>query len=243
MQGRAVAIAGGASGLGLASAKLAAARGAEVALIDLDRPALDAAVTAIIGAGYHAIGIKGDVVSHESAQRAFDEAVAALGRIDSLINCAGIYPRVPILEITGGDWDRSFAVNVRGTYNMMVAAVNHMRPRRSGRIVNITSVDAFKPHPQNAHYAANKAAVVSLTKSFALAFAPDQILINSVAPAGMATERARASGFMAELVAANPLGRAAEPEEIAEMVLFLAGSRNTYATGENVIVSGGYVLA
>jgi 3-oxoacyl-[acyl-carrier protein] reductase len=125
---------------------------------------------------------------------------------------------------------------------MMVAAVEHMRPRRSGRIVNIASVDAFKPHPQNAHYAANKAAVVSLTKSFALAFAPDQILINAVAPAGMATERAKASGFMAELVAANPLGRAAEPEEIAEMVLFLAGPRNSYTTGENVIVSGGYIM-
>ena len=158
------------------------------------------------------------------------------------MNCAGIYPRKPILEITDEEWDASFAVNVRGTHNMMAAAVEHMRPRRDGRIVNISSVDAFKAHPQNAHYAATKAAVVSLTKSFALAFAADQLLINSVAPAGFATEKARASGFMAELVAANPLGRAAEPDDIAEMIVFLASSANRYVTGENVIVSGGYIM-
>jgi NAD(P)-dependent dehydrogenase (short-subunit alcohol dehydrogenase family) len=125
---------------------------------------------------------------------------------------------------------------------MMVAAVKHMRPRRDGRIVNISSVDAFKAHPQNAHYAATKAAVVSLTKSFAMAFAVDQLLINSVAPAGIATEKAKAAGFMAELVAANPLGRAAEPDDIAEMIVFLASSANRYVTGENVIVSGGYIM-
>jgi NAD(P)-dependent dehydrogenase (short-subunit alcohol dehydrogenase family) len=84
--------------------------------------------------------------------------------------------------------------------------------------------------------------VVSLTKSFALAFAADQLLINSVAPAGIATEKAKASGFMPELVAANPLGRAAEPDDIAEMIVFLASSANRYVTGENVVVSGGYIM-
>ena len=165
-----------------------------------------------------------------------------MGQVDSLVNCAGYYPRKAILEIDDGDWQTSFEVNVKATHHMMAAACAHMQPRKAGRIVNISSVDAFKAHPQNAHYAAMKAAVVSLTKSFAMAFAADQILINSVAPAGIATERAKASGFMAELVAANPLGRAAEPEDIAEMILFLASSRNTYVTGENVIVSGGYIM-
>jgi NAD(P)-dependent dehydrogenase (short-subunit alcohol dehydrogenase family) len=138
--------------------------------------------------------------------------------------------------------------NIKGTYHMMVAAVRHMQqyvqaPAVTGRIVNVTSVDAFKAHPQNAHYAATKAAVVSLTRSFAQACAKDQILVNSVAPAGFATERAKQLGFLGELAAANPLGRAAEPAEIAEWIVMMGSSRNSYATGENVIVSGGYIYA
>jgi NAD(P)-dependent dehydrogenase (short-subunit alcohol dehydrogenase family) len=89
-------------------------------------------------------------------------------------------------------------------------AIGHVR----GRLVNITSVDAFKAHPQNAHYAATKAAVVSLTRSFAHEVAPDGILVNSVAPAGMATERARQLGFLGELAKASPLGRGGEPREM-----------------------------
>ena len=131
---------------------------------------------------------------------------------------------------------------------MMFAAVRNMqwqepRDKVRGRIVNLTSVDAFKAHPQNLHYAATKAAVVSLTRSIASHVARDNILVNSVAPAGMATERARTSGFLDELTRASPLGRGAEPAEIAEWVLMTAGPRNTFMTGENVIVSGGYIYA
>ena len=131
---------------------------------------------------------------------------------------------------------------------MMVAAVKHMRQQPlkdkvRGRIVNITSVDAFKAHPQNAHYAATKAAVVSLTKSFAHEVAPYGILVNSVAPAGMATENARKAGFLSELAAASPLGRGGKPQEMAEWILMAGGPKNTYMTGENIIVSGGYIYA
>ena len=168
------------------------------------------------------------------------------GRVDTLINSAAIYPRKPVLEITDADWDASNAINVKGTYHMMVAAIRHMqgqdpKDRIRGRIVNITSVDAFKAHPQNAHYAATKAAVVSLTKSLAHAVAPDAILVNSVAPAGMATEKAREAGFLGELAKASPLGRGGEPQEMAEWVLMAGGPKNTYMTGENIIVSGGYI--
>jgi NAD(P)-dependent dehydrogenase (short-subunit alcohol dehydrogenase family) len=131
---------------------------------------------------------------------------------------------------------------------MMVAAIRQMRQQAQqghvrGRIVNITSVDAFKAHPQNAHYAATKAAVVSLTRSMAQEVAPEGILVNSVAPAGMATERARELGFLPELAKASPLGRGGEPREMAEWVLMAGGPRNTYMTGENIIVSGGYIYA
>ena len=137
---------------------------------------------------------------------------------------------------------------MRGTYNMMAAAVAHMRKQPlegkvRGRIVNISSVDAFKAHPKNAHYAATKAAVVSLTRSFALEFAGEQILVNAIAPAGIATEKARGAGFLPELAADTPLKRNAESDEIAHWITILLDDRNTYMTGETVIVSGGYIFA
>lgn len=244
MDGKNVVIVGGAGGLGAATAKLMAERGASaLAIIDVVREQTDAVVADLNALGCQAIGLVGDVALAAPAQEIFSQAASRLGAVHSMVNCAGLYPRKPILEITDDEWTASFDVNVRCTHNMMVAAVEHMRASGDGgRIVNISSVDAFKPHPKNAHYAAMKAAVTSLTKSFALEFAPDQILINSVAPAGIATEKARAAGFVPELEAQTPLGRAATPEDIAEMIVFLASSRNRYTTGENVIVGGGYVM-
>lgn len=247
MQDLTVVIVGGASGLGLATARLMLERGAaKIGLIDRNRELLESVAAELTAAGHTVAIAAADISVQERAHAAFASVAAALGRIDSLVNCAAIYPRKPLLEITDADWDLENAVNIKGTYHMMVAAVLHMRgfatpPTVAGRIVNITSVDAFKAHPQNAHYAATKAAVVSLTKSFAAECAPDGILVNSVAPAGFATDRAKELGFLPELAKANPLGRAAEPNEIAEWVLMMAGSRNTYATGENVVVSGGYI--
>jgi len=242
-----VVIAGGASGLGLATAELALARGARgVGLIDRNAAVLEQVANSFRGEGFLVATAVADISTSRAAHGAFKVVADSLGRIDSLINCVAIYPRRPLLEITDDDWDLENAVNIKGSYHLMVAAVLHMRrfaapPAITGRIVNVTSVDAFKAHPQNAHYAATKAAVVSLTKSFAEEFASEQILVNSVAPAGFATDRAKQSGFLGELAAANPLGRAAEPAEIAEWILMLAGERNTYATGENVVVSGGYI--
>ncbi|MEW6340719.1 MAG: SDR family oxidoreductase [Paraburkholderia sp.] len=250
MKNQRVVIVGGATGLGLAIAKLMLADGAEsIALIDKNAPLLEETVGALRTQGHNVTGVEGDITRREAAHAAFRQALDALGRVDALINSAAIYPRRPILDISDDDWDLENAVNIKGTYHMAVAAIEHMRSRPkveanvAGRIVNITSVDAFKAHPQNAHYAATKAAVVSLTRSFAQEVAKDGILVNSVAPAGFATEKAKAAGFLGELAAANPLGRAAEPEEIAQWVVMMASSRNTYTTGENVIVSGGYIYA
>ncbi len=249
MEAQSVVIVGGASGLGLVTAKLMLERGAkQVGLIDRNEQLLEEVAASLRASGYKVATAVGDIARQESAHAAFQKMVDAFGRVDCLVNSAAIYPRKHILEITDEDWDLENAVNIKGTYHMMVAAVQHMKqfvaaPAVTGRIVNVTSVDAFKAHPQNAHYAATKAAVVSLTKSFAQACAPDQILVNSVAPAGFATERAKQLGFLGELASANPLGRAAEPAEIAEWIVMMASSRNTYATGENVIVSGGYIYA
>jgi len=249
MQDLNVLIVGGGSGLGRLLADMAVAAGAgAVGIIDLNLPAALSALEPARAAGLPVAAEACDIGTGAAVAAAFAAVAARLGRIDTLINSAAIYPRKPILEISDADWDASHAVNVKGTYHMMVAAVRHMQaqPARAavrGRIVNITSVDAFKAHPQNCHYASTKAAVVSLTRSFAQHVAPDGILVNSVAPAGMATDQARAAGFLPELARASPLGRGGEPREMAEWVLMAGGPKNTYMTGENIIVSGGYIYA
>ncbi len=242
-----IVIVGGAMGFGALIAEMAVEAGATgVGIIDI-ADATEALALA------KAKGLKTaqtlcDIRTAPACQAAFDRIVTELGRVDTLVNCAAIYPRKPTLGVTDDDWDASNAINIKGTYHMMVCATAHMKTldpvaHVRGRIVNITSVDAFKAHPKNIHYAATKAAVVSLTKSVADYVAPDGILVNSVAPAGMATEKARQSGFLDELAKASPLGRGALPREIAEWVIMAGSPKNTYMTGENIIVSGGYIYA
>ena len=249
LDGLRIVIVGGGSGLGALLARLAAERGAAgVGIVDIDGVAAETSLAPARAKRLATASAACDIRTGDAARAALDAVARQLGRVDTLFNCAAIFPRKPILEITDAEWDASFGVNVKGTYHMMVAATRQMQgqpplDKVRGRIVNITSVDAFKAHPQNAHYAATKAAVVSLTRSFAHALASEAILVNSVAPAGMATERARALGFLEELAKASPLGRGGEPQEMAEWVLMAGGRRNTYMTGENVIVSGGYIYA
>lgn len=242
-----IVIVGGAMGFGALIAEMAVEAGAKgIGIIDLADA--QAVLAPLAANGVKVASAKADIRTAAACQAAFDQVAGALGRVDTLVNCAAIYPRKPTLGVTDEEWDLSNAINIKGTYHMMVSAIAHMKTLEPvahvrGRIVNITSVDAFKAHPKNIHYAATKAAVVSLTKSVADHVAPDGILVNSVAPAGMATEKARASGFLDELAKASPLGRGALPREIAEWVLMAGSPRNTYMTGENIIVSGGYIYA
>ncbi len=247
MQGLNIVIVGGAMGFGALIAEMAVEAGAEgIGIIDLADA--EAVLAPLAARDVRVASARADIRTASACAEAIAQVAGALGRVDTLVNCAAIYPRKPALGVTDEDWDLSNAINIKGTYHMMVAAIAQMKTQVSvahvrGRIVNITSVDAFKAHPNNIHYAATKAAVVSLTKSVADHVAPDGILVNSVAPAGMATEKARQSGFLEELAKASPLGRGALPREIAEWVLMAGGSRNTYMTGENIIVSGGYIYA
>ena len=249
MKDLSVLIVGGGAGLGALLAEMAVEAGAaKIGIIDIDQEAGRVALATAKAKGLPTATALCDIQIGPQCHAAFDAIVSKLGRVDTLINCAAIYPRRPLLEISDADWDASNGIDIKGTYHMMVAAVRHMQSQAPkshvrGRIVNLTSVDAFKAHPQNAHYAATKAAVVSLTRSFAHHVAKDGILVNSVAPAGMATEKAKTLGFLEELAKASPLGRGAEPTEIAEWVLMTGGPKNTYMTGENVIVSGGYIYA
>jgi NAD(P)-dependent dehydrogenase (short-subunit alcohol dehydrogenase family) len=237
-----IVVTGGAGGLGREVALSLAAAGAAIAIVDLNEAGAAAVVQEIVRAGGRAAAVCGDLTRKAPAHDLFRRAAEALGRINGLVNCAGVYPRRPILEISDEDWDFSFQVNVRGLYHMSVAAVEHMRGQGGGRIVNVASIDAFKAHPKNAHYAAMKAAVVSLTKSLGEAVAPDKVLVNGVAPGAIATDKAKASGFLKEVIAETPIGFAAEPRDIADVIQFLVSEQNRFMVGETVVVSGGYFI-
>jgi 3-oxoacyl-[acyl-carrier protein] reductase len=248
MSGQLILLVGGASGLGASCTHYFIDNGDRVAIVDINDDQGYTLVDRIRSQGGDAHYYHCDITSKALSGQVVEQVAKDLGRIDVLVNCAGVYPRKPILEIEDSDWELECAVNIRGTYNMMAHCVKHFVATKAsrevaGRVVNVASVDAFKAHPQNAHYAATKAAVVSLTKSFAAEFAPDGVLINGVAPAGIATEKAVQLGFLPELIAASPLGRAAQPEDIADVIGFLASEKNRYMTGETSIVSGGYIYA
>jgi 3-oxoacyl-[acyl-carrier protein] reductase len=243
MQGKNIVITGAAKGLGRATAMMLAEAGASVGVLDINGDGARAVTADITAKGGKAVAIVGDITTRASAHVLFREAVEAFGRVDGLVNNAGIYPRLPIMDISDDDWNASFAVNVRGLCHMMVAAIEHMRRFKEGRIVNIASIDAFKAHPKNSHYAAMKAAVVSLTKTFGLEGAPLGILVNGVAPGGpISTETALNMGFLPSIAAETPIGWIAKPEDIAEVTMFVVSGRNRYMVGETVVVSGGYYI-
>ncbi|MFT9256685.1 MAG: SDR family oxidoreductase [Acetobacter sp.] len=245
---RTILVTGGSSGLGLATCHaLADAGNTAIGIVDINAEATEAALAELRAKGVPCAAAVGDITTRESAEALTAEIVQALGGLTGLVNCAGVYPRRPILDITDADWDFSFSVNVRGLYNMTIAAVARMEgnsPVRDirGRVLNVSSIDAFKPHPKNAHYAAMKAAVVSLTRSLGLELAPKGILVNGIAPAGIATAKAHAAGFVPELTAQSAIGRAAEPEDIADVIAFLMSDGNRYMVGETVVTAGGYYI-
>lgn len=238
MDGRNVVVTGGARGLGAAIASLFTARGARVAIIDLDGAAAAETAAKLEGA----VAVQADIRRRPQAQAAFAEAAGKLGGVDVLINNAGVYPRKPILEIDDETWDFVFDVNLRAMFHMTAAAAGHMQANGAGRIVSVASIDAYIPYAKNAHYAAAKAGVISFTKSFAQELAPQGILVNAVSPGPIDTPNLRQLGIYEDLARSTPLGRVAQPEDIGEAIYFLASDRNRYMTGETVIVSGGILM-
>ncbi len=239
MEGKTAIVTGGAKGLGRAVTQLLVERGAKAAVVDIDDKALGVLRQEL---GDAVVPVVGDIRRQPGARAAVAEAAKALGHLDILINNAGVYPRKPLFEIDDEAWDFTFDVNLRGMYHVTAAAIPLMQPRKSGRVVSIASIDAYIPYPKNAHYAAAKAGVISLTKSFAAAVAEDQILVNAVSPGAIATQQLRDLGILADIERNVPIGRAADAGDIAEVVCFLASDRNRYMTGETVIASGGILM-
>ena len=236
-------VTGAARGLGKAIAKLAAERGASVVLVDKDGEVLEQTAAELKDSGLLVEPITADLAEEDHAARLRSHVEEMGGRLDFLVNNAGGWRYGRMREITMTDWEWTFRTNVTAAFVTARALMDLMVERNYGRIVNIASTDAHRAKPALPHYAAAKAAVVSLTRSLAEELAPHEVLVNAVSPGAIATETAKAQGWIAERVKAIPLGRAAEPDDIAEVVLFLASQRNRFVVGQTILANGGMFMA
>jgi NAD(P)-dependent dehydrogenase (short-subunit alcohol dehydrogenase family) len=244
-------VTGAGSGIGAATARVLAEAGAEVVCADLSLEAAQTTAEAISEAGGKAAALQVDVADEASVEALIDAIAARSGRLDLLVNNAGIYPKYDFLEIPIDAWDRVQAVNLRGAYLCMRGALRLMKAdRRGGRIVNIASIAALHPLIfDNSHYGATKAGVLTLTRAVAMEFAAHGVRCNAVLPGAVATEgagRHAASGHHTHGPMTEPgripLARAGKPEDIAAAVLFLASPAAAYITGHGLVVDGGFLV-
>ncbi|HLJ89972.1 MAG TPA: SDR family oxidoreductase [Candidatus Angelobacter sp.] len=254
--GKVVVITGGGHGLGRAVAKRFAQERFRICILDIDAVAAQEVVKELHKQCYPAMFAQVDVADVNSIQWALEACVQRFSRIDILICSAAVAPVAHYLEVTPEDWDRAFAVNVRGLFFCNQRAARLMRKTGGGRIINITSPASYMGHAYYAAYAASKAAVDSITRSGAVALAEYNIRVNSLAPGRMDTKMQEATERKwAELAGLNyeqlvesrtqslPLRRRTTPEEIAEAVLFLAVDASDYMTGSRLNISGGLELS
>ena len=247
--GKTALVTGAANGIGRSIAEALAAEGARVYLADLDAAAAVSAAEALRSNGAAAEGAGLDVGDADSVRDVFDRIRDREKRLDILVNSAGILRTSSLRESTPRDWELLSRINVGGVYLCCKAAVDVMGPQHYGKIVNLSSISAFKGGGSvgNALYGASKAAVAALTKGFAREYAAAGINVNAIAPAVTQTPMTRDSFSDQELRArverSIPAGRIAEASEIASLTLFLVSDLAAYINGSVVVIDGGLLTA
>lgn len=242
LDGKIALVTGAGSGIGKCIAETYAREGARVALADLNADAAKSAARAI---GNNAIALRCDVSKKAEVDSAVEETLAAFGALDLLVNNAGAtHVNKPLLEIGEDEFDRIFAVNVKGIFLACQAAVPALRKRGGGVIINIGSTAGLRPRPGLSAYNATKGAVHVLTKSLAVELAPDGIRVCAIAPVATDTPLlpsflGPAPGMREKFIATVPLGRLALPQDIADAALFLASAEAKFVTGNIMEVDGG----
>ena len=243
LEGR-VAVITGASrerGIGRATAQLFAQHGATVAILDLDEADARAAAAAI---GPAHLGLACDVSDAAACQRAVDTVLRQAGRIDVLVNNAGLTQRRRVMDVTADDYERITGVILRGTLQMSQAVIPHMRARRSGSIVCVSSMSAQQGGGVfgGSHYCAAKAGVLGLARAMARELGPDEVRVNAVAPGLVLTDFSRGENSDENKHATArsfPLARVGQPAEVAGACLFLASDLSSFMTGATLDVNGG----
>ncbi len=244
LDGRVAIVTGGSRGIGAAIASLLAEHGAAVVVSGRDADRLQQAVQALEERGASVHGVVADAAKREDADRLVEAAKERYGRLDLLVNNAGITRDGLLIRMKDDDWDRVMDVNLRGAFLMTRAAAKLMVRQRSGRIVNIASTAGAMGNPGQVNYSAAKAGLIGLTKATARELAHWGILVNAVAPGLIETDMAAAISAEAReaLLAQVPLKRIGSAREVAEMVGFLAGDGAAYVTGQVFHVNGGLYM-
>ncbi|SFU69831.1 SDR family NAD(P)-dependent oxidoreductase [Alicyclobacillus macrosporangiidus] len=234
-EGRVVVVTGAARGIGRAIAEAFAAAGGRVVMADRDVEALERAAADLRRAGAEVAAVTADVAKPEDVVRLMDAAVEAYGRIDTLINNAGVSRWKSPLELTVDEWDEVLNINLRGVFLCAREAARRMRGQ--GAIVNIASTRALMSEPDSEAYAASKGGVVALTHALAVSLGPYGIRVNAISPGWIETGDYGALRPVDH--AQHPSGRVGRPQDIARACLFLADPDNGFITGENLVVDGG----
>lgn len=238
-------VTGAARGIGLATAARFLKDGWQVAMLDMLGDTLRSAVDAL-GRGDDVLGLEADVSDASAVQAAVEQTHRRFGRIDALVNNAGIAVFAPLLETSDADWSRVLAVNLTGPFLCTKAAAPLMREHGGGAVVNITSISAVRASTLRSAYGTSKAALAHLTKQLAVELASLGIRVNGVAPGPVETAMAKAvhtPEIRADYHDAIPLNRYGLEEELAEAVFFLCCERSSYITGQILAVDGGFDAA
>lgn len=255
LQGQVAIVTGGGRGIGRATAIELARLGADIVVAEVDRTGADGTAAAVKGQGRRASVVATDVTSRAALAAMAKQALAEFGRIDVLVNNAGIYRAATTLDVTEEHWDAVLDLNARAVFFASQAVLPAMIAQKRGCIVNLASMAGKIGSRTNLPYNASKAAVISITKSLALAHAADGIRVNCVCPGFVETDMwtmvAREQGallgmtpeeFTRQRAAQVPLGRMERPEDVANVIGFLAGSKAAYMTGQALNVTGGVIM-
>jgi 2-hydroxycyclohexanecarboxyl-CoA dehydrogenase len=244
-------VTGGASGIGLATCHRLARDGIEIAVWDLDQAGAERAAAELVAAGKRAVACKVDVSSREQVNSALERTRKSLGKVNILVNSAGVTLFRPFLECTDEEWDRVFSINLHGLVYITRLVVPDMVSAGWGRVINISSSSAQGGSARMTCYSASKGAVIAFSKSLALELAATGVTVNNVPPGFVDTPMLRASdrkdgvnGVNVEAVAAaSPMKRPGRPEDIAAACAFLASDEASYITGQTLGVNGGRYIS
>ncbi len=243
MEGKIAVVTGGFRGIGKAIALELARNGADIALLDVgSSEAGEAAVSEISGLGRRAKAYSCDVSDFSSVEAAFQKIGEDLGKLDILVNNAGITRDKLLLAMKEEDFDSVIGVNLKGAFNTIKQAYPIMMRKRSGRIINVSSVSGMMGNAGQANYSASKAGIIGLTKTVAKELAGRNVTCNAIAPGFVSTDMTVDFEGKEEFLNAIPLKRFAKPEEIAKLVAFLASEDAGYITGEVIRIDGGMAM-